>query len=84
VIKCQACEVSLNKHSRISNKEETDEVVWKCEFCFSENILPNGFTIHQVPTQEEMTYCLTVPEEATAADGEESKGLQPPVEVQDE
>lgn len=72
IISCKACEVFINKHSRVGTNEETDESEWKCEFCYNVNTLPPTFTINDVPKTEEVTYCLTPPEEKKVE--EEAKG----------
>ena len=69
VLRCGNCEVSVNKHSRIT--QEGGKHVWTCEFCnFCNNNLPGNFSIDHLPREEEVTYCLTPPE----VQKEESKG----------
>jgi len=61
VLKCGECQVSINKHSRIS--QEGGKNAWLCEFCnFNNNNLPENFTVNDLPKEEEVTYCLTPPE----------------------
>lgn len=71
VVKCGDCQVSLNKHSRIS--QENGKSAWVCEFCnFNNNNLPENFTLNDLPKEEEVTYCLTPPE--VEKPKEETKG----------
>lgn len=73
--------MSLNKHSQISTKEETDECVWNCEFCNAETVLPNNFTVNELPKTEVVTYCLTKPEEQKV---EETKQEQKKIDTVNE